>query len=638
MAEISWTKLPFRARTQEEFNQRLTEWLSTVFYDVLPEQGYEVREEQIYTAFRMARALAGGKTLMAEAGPGTGKTFAYLLPAVCYARFKGAPVVVASASGVLQAQLANPEGDIRTLSRLLNLEIDARMAADPGEYICEMKVRRTAPLHAPEGWDEFRGWAQLTGAGHRAEVPEIADELWEHLAWDPSLACDTCPLRGHCHVMAARRHYREAPDLVICDHRLFSRDLLTRAERHEAGQVPLLPAYAGAVLDEGHHVPETWQRVQGYELSRTRLRLTLEHIGDLSDRSGPDRATRAAKRGLAQFTKAVEEATEPGEGKRHVERTATVIDAAMALDRALDALQEELVTEEAMHEGLDIEVDIRAYQSRIDEVRAALRLFRSEDAVPWMEQQVLWVVPRRPVPLFGKGRLSAGTPVLFSSATLEPEYQARVLGIKEYVSAGVGVPFDLGEQALIYQPAVPGDPVSQTLDVLRASGGRALVLVNSLAEVRRYKEALTGRQLPWTLLFEGEGERGAQLEHFRQDISSVLFGATFWEGVDVPGEALSCCIIPALPFPEHDPLIRERRAQAEAAGLDPLEAVDVPEMLIKLKQGAGRLIRTARDRGVLALLDRSHLGEPWAEAVEGALPEDSERTADLERVRGFLEQ
>lgn len=253
-----------------------------------------------------------------------------------------------------------------------------------------------------------------------------------------------------------------------------------------------------------------------------------------------------------------------------------------------------------------------------------------------MEGADLWTVPRHPVSLFGKDRLSPATPVIFSSATLAPEYEAFVLRIKQFEASRVGVPFDLGEQALAYQPSQDGDEVRQVIDVLSASQGRALVLLNSLAEVRRYREALAGVTLPWPLMFEGEGDRGAQLERFRQEIPSVLFGASFWEGVDVPGEALSACIIPQLPFPEHDPLIRERREQAAAAGLDPFEAVDLPEMLIKLKQGAGRLIRTARDRGVLALLDRSYLAKPWAEQVAEALPEDAERTADLGQVAAFI--
>lgn len=638
--QISWTRLPFRAHSQQEFGQKLNDWLSDIFYEVLPEQGYEVREEQIYTAFRMAKALTEGKTLMAEAGPGTGKTFAYLLPAVCYARLKGAPVVVASASGVLQAQLVNPEGDIRTLSRLLGLEIDARVAADPGEYVCEMKVGRAEfllPGRQPEGWDELKEWAQLTGSGHRSEIPEAADELWQHLAWDPALACDTCPKRGHCHVMSARRTYREAADLIVCDHKLFSMDMLTRAERLDAGLVPLLPAYSAVVLDEGQHVPETWQRAQGHVLTPSRLKATLGYMDGILDRPAAAQVLKGSRVAANTFFSGVSAATADGEGKRHVRRDQGLLEAAAALDKVLNALQEELVTAEAMSEGTELEMDIRAYQVRLDEIKAGLRLFRSDDCVTWAEGEHLWVVPRKTLSLYGKGRIPPGMPVIFSSATIEPEYQARVLGIKEFQGAKVGVPFDLGEQALVYEPDdEASDDIAQTVAVINASHGRALVLLNSMAEVRRFKAGLTAADLEYPLLFEGDGDRGAMLDRFRHEIDSVLVGATFWEGVDVPGEALSCCIIPALPYPEHDPLILERRAQAKQEGHDPFKAVDLPEMLIKLKQGAGRLIRTAQDRGVLALLDRSHVGQDWEETVNETLPEDAERTDDLARVTAFL--
>jgi ATP-dependent DNA helicase DinG len=653
--QISWTKLPFAARNQQEFSTQLTDWLGRVFYDELPARGYEVREEQIYTAFRMARALADGTTLFAEAGPGTGKTFAYLLPAVCYARFKGKPVLVASATGVLQAQLGNPDGDIQTLSRLLHLDIDARVAADPGEYVCEIKVDRMFTEQHLKGWKAFQDWAGKTATGARTEVPEVADELWGHFGWDPSLPCDTCNRRGHCHVMAARRQYREAGDLVVCDHRLFARDLLTRADRQEGRQMPFLPAYSGVVLDEGHHLPETWQRIQGFQLSARRLKNTLELIAEYADRPGLSyalaearrasheflvKALAGAKRASREFVTTTLAAAQPGEGKRDVSREGAVMAAAERLVRAVAGLQDEMSTEEAMNEGHEVELTLRAFQGRLDDVTAALALFRSEQSVPWVEGEDLWVVPRRPLTLFGPGRLTPGTPLIFSSATLEPGYMARVLQLKEYDASKVGVPFDLGEQALVYQPPADGDEIEQTLAVIRAMNGRTLVLLNSLAEVRRYKQKLAPLALPWTLLFEGDGDRGAMLERFRSDLSSVLFGSTFWEGVDVPGASLSCCAIPHLPFPAHDPLIRERRAQAEALGEDPTLAVDVPEMLLKLKQGAGRLIRTTQDRGVLALLDRSFLAEPWADDVLDVLPEDAERTDDLERVAGFapLEQ
>lgn len=638
---IRWTELPFQARNEDEFRRGLSDWLGHVFYEILPAQGYEIREEQIYATFRIAKALGSGRTLLAEAGPGTGKTFAYLLPAVCFARFKGAPVVVASATSLLQAQLTSPGGDIQTLSRLLNLNIQAGVAEDPASYICEMKARWADPEGAPKGWEAFRLWAEQTGTGARSEVPDVPDELWERMAWEPSLACDTCVFRGHCHVMTARRRYREAADLVVCDHRLFSQDLLTRAERLEAGGAPLLPRYSAVVLDEGHHLAEMWQRVQGHKLDPHRLKSTLEQVRGLlkegpAERTAAMRDLAVAGRRLQAFLRQLKTATEPGEGKRTVDRTEAVLAAAATLDQGLEQVQEVLVTEETMNEGLEAEEVIRAYQVRLDEARASLAALRSAQSLVWVEGGDLWTVPRNPSNLYDPGRLKPGTPVVFSSATLEPEYQARILHLPAPDAFRVGVPFNLAEQALIYLPEEERDPVQEVRALLSASRGRALVLLPTLAEVRRYREALAGGDLPWPLLFEGEGERGSQLNRFRTEVDSVLFGATFWEGVDVPGESLSCCIIPRLPFPEHDPLIRERRQQAEAAGEDPFLAVDLPEMLIRLRQGFGRLIRTAQDRGVIALLDRSFVGQAWAGAVLEALPQGAEQTSSLQAVAAFL--
>lgn len=651
--QISWTKLPFAARNREEFSRGLTAWLGEVFYETLPARGYEIREEQIYTTFRIARALAAGKTLFAEAGPGTGKTFAYLLPAVCYARFRGKPAVVASASGVLQAQLTNPEGDIQTLSRVLGLDIDARLAFDPSQYICQVKVNQAYPGRRLKGWPSLRTWAGRTKTGCRSEVPSANDELWGLVGWEPTLPCDTCRHRGTCHLIAARRHYRAAGDLIVTDHRLFAHDLLTRAERQAVGEMPLLPAYSTVILDEGHHVPEIWQRTQGHVLTARRLAATLDLIGSgygaASVRGGELAEARRGRREYMErvlvgnarreseaFLAAVMATAGPGEGKRHVVREGAVLEAAGRLRAALEALQDEMVTEEAMMEGTSDEMALRAWQARIDDVHAALELFCSPAAVPWVEGDDLWVVPRVPVSLCGTERLPAGVPVLFSSATLEPEYAGQVLGLTGFEGARVGVPFNLAEQVLVYRPSVDtDDDLAQTLAIIRAMRGRTLVLVRTLAEVERYRTYLTAAKLPWRVLYEGDAERGAMLEQFRTEISSVLVGATFWEGVDVPGESLSCVVIPRLPFPPHDPLIRERREQAAGRGGDPFLAVDLPEMVMKLKQGVGRLIRTTQDRGVVALLDRSYVEEPWAEAVEGVLPDGAEAAGDLGRLEAF---
>ncbi|HYG57392.1 MAG TPA: ATP-dependent DNA helicase, partial [Symbiobacteriaceae bacterium] len=477
--QISWTKLPFPARTQEEFRRGLTDWLGQVFYETLPEQGFEIREEQIYTAFRMARTLADGTTLFAEAGSGTGKTFAYLLPAVCYARFRGRPVVVASASGVLQAQLVGPDGDIQTLSRILGLQIDARQAADPSGYICRVKADYAYPERGMKGWKALQSWAKRTRTGARAEVPTVSDDLWSYVAWDPSLPCDTCRHRGTCHLMMARRHYRAAGDLIITDHGLFARDLLTRAERLEAGQMPLLPAYSALVLDEGHHVPEIWQRAQGFSMSASHLQRTLDLIVSGYGNRG------SAGRGLADarwerrefmaevlvaairqesqaFLNAVLAAAGHEEGRRHVVREGGPAEAAAGLTRAIEALQDDLVTEEAMQEGTEREVTLRAYQARLDEILEALALFRSQEAVLWVEGEDLWVVPRNPLAPFGPRRLPAGLPVLFSSATLEPAYMARILQPPRYDSSRVDVPFNLAHQVLVFQ----GDPAADEMEAV----------------------------------------------------------------------------------------------------------------------------------------------------------------------------
>lgn len=262
-------------------------------------------------------------------------------------------------------------------------------------------------------------------------------------------------------------------------------------------------------------------------------------------------------------------------------------------------------------------------------------MLRAPDALPWLEGEDVWVVPRSPLPMYGEQTLPPGTPVLFSSATLEPAYTARVLQLPRYGTSRVGVPFNLAAQVLVYLPAEEGDDVAETVKVIRAMQGRTLVLLNSMADLERYRRSLASAGLPWRLLFESDAERGTTLAQFRKDTSSVLVGVTFWEGVDVPGESLSCVIIPRLPFPAHDPLIRERREQARARGEDPFLAVDLPEMLIRLKQGSGRLVRSVRDRGVLALLDLSYQHQPWRESVEEVLPEGAEVASDLERVAAF---
>ncbi|MBS4025467.1 MAG: ATP-dependent DNA helicase, partial [Clostridia bacterium] len=251
------SKVPFEYGNKGEFSNKLAQWIDHVFYDVLPEQGYEIREEQIYTAFHLANAVCKGKIHFAEAGLGTGKTFAYLLTAVSYARFSGKPVVIACASTALQEQLAGPGGDIDTLSRLLDLDIDSRMAKDPRQYLCDIKVNRFTNRYLEKEsrvYQKVLRWIEKTNRGERSEIPQIPDPIWKKVAWDETMPCDMCSRRGFCKLVKTREHYRTAQDLIIADHGTFFDDLWTRDEQIDNGMLPLLPPYSAVLFDEGHKI------------------------------------------------------------------------------------------------------------------------------------------------------------------------------------------------------------------------------------------------------------------------------------------------------------------------------------------------------------------------------------------------
>jgi ATP-dependent DNA helicase DinG len=223
-------------------------------------------------------------------------------------------------------------------------------------------------------------------------------------------------------------------------------------------------------------------------------------------------------------------------------------------------------------------------------------------------------------------------PVVFTSGTLSDEgdfgYLIRTLGLKDPAMSTVGSPFDIEQQVVVYlhQPSFEdihsakfSRKIKQLLWLLKENGGRALILVNSLKEVRKIRKEISGYELPFEVLWEDKGERGYLVQKFRAEVTSVLVGSTFWEGIDVPGESLSLVVVWQLPFPSLDPLIEMRRKEAEEEGMNPLITVDYPEMGLKLKQGCGRLIRTKDDRGAIAVMDQV-IGTPWEKVVMRALP------------------
>ncbi|OPX86703.1 MAG: hypothetical protein A4E53_02735 [Pelotomaculum sp. PtaB.Bin104] len=637
-------KPPFDFHNRAEFPARLADWIGHVFYDVLPKHGYEIREEQIFTAYQLADAVGKHKIHFAEAGPGTGKTFAYLLSAIAYARLMGKPVVIACASTALQEQLTGVDGDINTLSRLLGLDVDARMAKDPRQFVCDVKINRLFNAHTKKLGDslsEVLAWAKQTDRGERAEIPHVPDRVWADVAWDEFSSCESCSSRGFCRLVKAREHYRPARDLIVSNHGIFFDDLWTRKERIADGKPPLLPAYAAVIFDEGHKVLLPAAMRAGRQLDQAGIAGMLSFLEKIQGaRTALLSAAFAAQLADTRFFEYLHQTALQADER--ADRLAVRIDQqllnnANTLRRALDILSFELQNEQEMHIRSLSGARMQTYEARIEQATAALDRFcrnQGEDTIVWVgrEDDSFWVVPRDLSSMLKEHLYAQKIPVVFSSATLslggDFTYIGRTLGLEHPSVSSVGSSFDYEKQVQIYLPRrfPPSDQEASFAlalrhlgSLLRLSRGRALVLTASPADVKRIRTGLKAFSLPFNLLCEDSGERGHLIRSFREDISSVLVGAGFWEGIDVPGESISLLIIWRLPFPSNDPLIEARRQEVQEQGLNPVTEVDYPEMGLKLKQGCGRLIRKSDDRGVIAILDPV-LGMPWQQVTMEALP------------------
>lgn len=622
-------KEPFDYKNKQEFQAKLVEWIGDVLYDFLPEHGYEVRDEQIFTAFQIADAICGKKVHLAEAGLGTGKTFAYLLSAIPYARLTGKPVVIACATTALQEQLAGAGGDINTLSQLLGLEVDARMAKDPHQYICDVRVNENMEKFG-ERSNEIYEWLNKTKLGERSEIPTISDREWRKMKWEESMACDICSDRGFCKLVKAREQYRGTKDLLIVDHETFFHDLWTREERLARGQSPILPDYCAVVFDEGHKVLLPAAMQAGQQISREEMDSMISDLEELQGvRESLASITDLMENASHSFFRQLQHAIVAGENTERVSisRNDALLKAANSFRKILDQLLLELQIEQELYTESLSPNQIQAYEGQIERTIWALDQFcrdQGDHIVSWVEQKngSFWVVPRRIDDMLNKHLFQKEIPVVFTSATLSNEgnfdYFKRTFGLKGPSSSTIGSPFNLENQVTIYLPETT-NKIEYLVSLLKENGGRALVLTNSLNEVKNIRKALQGYHFPFEMIWEDEGERGYLVRKFREEETAVLIGANFWEGIDVPGEALTLLVIWELPLKAHDPLIEVQRKEVREQGLDSVTTVDYPEMALKLKQGCGRLIRTEDDKGVIVILDPV-VGTSWESYVMGALP------------------
>ncbi|UYO06216.1 ATP-dependent DNA helicase [Paenibacillus sp. PSB04] len=641
-------RYPFTYDPKRPFVQQAGEWVADVFYDVLPEAGFEIRDEQIYMAFQLEKAFAEKKTIFAEAGVGTGKTLVYLLYSVCYARYTRRPAVIACADESLIEQLVKPEGDIAKLARHLGLHIDARLGKSPDQYLCLRKLDDVR-LRDEEGvrWDDLAAGLpdfvystaplqSFHAYGDRKGYPELTDEEWSRINWDPFQDCFTCDRRHRCGQTLSRDHYRQAADLIICSHDYYMEHVWTYEGRKREGQLPLLPEHCAVVFDEGHLLESAAMKALSYKMKHVVFEELITRLlqGEIRESLAVliDEAIVQSEAMFAAF----------GRQSRSVagsDRKEIVLDGALLAEvhrfrSLLTSIEEELVFESELY-TLN-EYELRIVEEHLEMMQKALHLFeRSEALICWAvdgpDGLTLSIMPRTVKEVLQEQVFGAKMPIVFSSATLSVQgafdYVADSLGIESFLSFSVPSPYDYADQMKVLTPADSrstadfNGKLEAAARLLRESGGRALILFNGREELRRFKQELAAGtvQVPDVpFYFEGDQEISHLISAFQREETSVLCAVSLWEGLDVPGPALSNVIVWSLPFPPHDPVFTAKRKESAA----PFEEVDMPYMLLRLRQGIGRLIRSREDRGIVAILGEELAGStPVREQVLAVLPE-----------------
>ena len=622
---------------------------------IIPE--YRVRSQQLEMANRVSEAIRDNAVLVCEAGTGTGKTFAYLVPALLSA----GKVILSTGTKTLQDQLYHR--DLPTVRAALSVPVTTALLKGRANYVCHYHLERNLAGGGLPGREvvgdlqRIERFARVTRTGDKSELADVPEEA---PAW--SLATSTrenclgqsCPRFRDCFVMAARREALAA-DLVVVNHHLFFADVMLKDE----GMAELLPACNTVIFDEAHQLPETATLFFGetlstgqvIELARDARAEALSHAKDMPD---PPRLTAALDKAARDLRLAL-----PGEGARFtaasVRRKRGFSDALTALDSALRSLCAALEALSERSEGLArCSERARTAQSLLerwcDDSRA--------DRVRWIEvfshALRLNATPLSIAEIFRRQLDGHPRAWIFTSATLavagDFSHYRSEMGLEDARTACWDSPFDYAAQALLYVPKELPDPnsdehtravVAASLPVIRASGGRAFLLFTTLRAMRLAHELLheefRRQALGFPLMLQGEGSRSELLERFRRLGNAVLLGsASFWEGVDVRGDALSLVIIDKLPFaPPDDPVLAARLESLEREGGNPFFDYQLPQAVISLKQGAGRLIRDETDRGVLVICDPRLFSKPYGRRILTSLP-PMKLVRELDKVIAFV--
>ncbi len=643
--------------------------------------GFAPRPQQQALAGRIAAVLETGGVLVSEAGTGTGKTLAYLVPVLR----SGRRVIISTATKTLQDQLHRR--DIPLVRKALGAGQRFALLKGRANYLCRYRLALAAQAGydrvPPYGRDyrRVRAWAARTESGDIEEVQGVpADSpVWPQVTStaDNCLGQD-CPEFSACHVMKARRAAQES-DVVVINHHLLFSDMMLK----EGGFGELLPGAEAFIIDEAHQLPEIAARFFGHavsahqllELGRDALKAAHEAGGDMPELPmrvrALEQAVAALRRGLGEAGRrapwaAVREAAAVKAGvadlRARLAALTEMLAAVAERDKGLEHCRQRALALGERFAGFAASPDAETTgngacdgDSPDDDLPDDVSLAGPPAGrVTWFETSrrgfVLHDTPLDIAEAFQAAMARYRSAWVFTSATLAVgrrfEHFTRRLGITEAETAQWDSPFDYARHALLYLPPglpEPNDPdhtaavVRAVLPVLRASGGRAFLLFTSHRALRAAAARLGGAGLPYPLLVQGEAPRSELLARFRALGNAVLLGtSSFWEGVDVRGAALSCVIVDRLPFaPPDDPVFQARAEALRRAGGNPFRECQLPHAVITLKQGVGRLIRDVDDRGVLVLCDPRLLSRPYGRTFLANLP-PMPRSRDLADVEAFF--
>lgn len=649
-------------------------------------KGFCVREGQREFAVEAARAVEEKTILVAEAGTGTGKTFAYLTPAL----LAGATCVISTAGKSLQDQLCAK--DLPALRDALGVPVKVALLKGRANYVCHFRLELTASEGRLPEQDSYlklrkiQRFAAVSRTGDRAELPDVPedDRLWPLVTStrENCLGKDRCPNYDDCFVKKAREDAMQS-QVVVVNHHLY---LSSMALKRESDAIDgMLPQAALTVIDEAHQLPAiassffgtsfSTYDVENVSMEARRLGRTKcndgaewEILYDRVLKAGREFRLDAQRIGLAEGERLdVDEIEGFGELYPGFERLRAAFAAMGEAMRANEGRDNELDTLAERHAELMEQMEawtaifVKCRNGAADEASEGEAAGDAEvggeagpeaGAASGADAEVRWLevsqhgirfnlTPLSFAEEFREMREREGGAWVFTSATLSSagrfDLFKQRLGIGECVERTWESPFNYWEQGCFYLPQMPPpanntavhthNVIEKVWPLINAAGGRTFVLCTSLAAVRAAADELQARLEangnPYPLFVQGDGPKMRLIEEFRAHGNAVLVGSmSFWEGVDVKGEALSLVVIDKIPFaPPNDPVMMARSRAVEASGRRPFDEITLPEAVITLKQGAGRLIRSEGDRGMLVICDPRILNKGYGKVVRDSLPD-----------------